>query len=245
MPYACTIINLLKAGHDPSPPAALVSFAADEDEERTLFVARSRLPAGTLDLRPGDLLLAAGVPLRDIATHTDLVDALRGHLDELTLRVRRDGEEVTIHGRWPAAPMITERQGLWISGALFAESDALTTGLFAGVADLMVHHVEPGSEAEAHAISPIDLLISVDGTPVHSLAALEALAREAARADRTLSLLLMRISAVGDEIFGYQQRSLDPAEIEVVGPQAPESRAARHRATDQRREPVETSLVRR
>ena len=141
--------------------------------------------------------------------------------------------------------MITERQGLWISGALFAESDALTSGLFAGVADLMVHHVEPGSAAEASSIAPIDLLISADGQPVRSLPALEALARDAGREDRNLSLLLMRISSVGDEIFGYQQRSLDSAEIELVGPQAAVARAERPRVADRRGEDSETSLARR
>src|SRR4030095_7789592 len=51
---------LLKKGRDPSPPASLVDFAIDDNDEPTLLVARSRLPAGTLDLRAGDQLVALG-----------------------------------------------------------------------------------------------------------------------------------------------------------------------------------------
>jgi S1-C subfamily serine protease len=64
MPYACTIVGLLKKGIDPSPPASLVDFAIDDNDEPTLLVARSRLPAGTLDLRAGDQLVALGSPPR-------------------------------------------------------------------------------------------------------------------------------------------------------------------------------------
>ena len=58
-----------------------------------MIVARSRLPADTLDLRVGDEVLGLGAPTQDFATVTDLMDALRGHLDPVTLRVRRDGRD--------------------------------------------------------------------------------------------------------------------------------------------------------
>jgi len=42
MHYACTIIELLRQTRDPSPPARLVDFAVDVNDEQTMTVARSR-----------------------------------------------------------------------------------------------------------------------------------------------------------------------------------------------------------
>jgi len=41
------------------------------------------------------------------------MDALRGHLDAVTLVLARDGKEVAVEGHWPAAARIIERRGLW------------------------------------------------------------------------------------------------------------------------------------
>ncbi len=221
MPYACTIVDLLKQGRDPSPPASLVDFAIDENEEPTLIVARSRLPAGTLDLRAGDELLALRSPDRALANDSDLMDALRGELDEVSLTVRREGAEVTLRGAWPAASRVVERQGLWISGALFAEAEPLFRGQIVGAPALMVHHVESGSSAEVQDLQGYDVVLTANGRPVDSLTTLQALAREAAASQSDLSLMLLRIASNSrDELFVYQQRTLPVDELEIVGPQA-------------------------
>jgi S1-C subfamily serine protease len=74
---------------------------------------------------------------------------------------------------------VTERQALWISGALFADAETLTSGQLSGAPRLMVHHVEPGSAAENMEIAASDLLVSADGEPVDSLAKLQGLADRA------------------------------------------------------------------
>ena len=219
MPYACTIIEILQQGLDPSPPARLVDFAVDENDEQTMMVARSRLPAGTLDLRIGDEIVALASPDRDVATESDLVDALRGHLDAVSLVVVRDGREVAVRGRWPAADKITERRGLWVSGALFAEAEPLTGGLIAGAPKLMIHYVSPGSEAEAAGLVAYDLLMSAQRAPVDSLASLLQLAQRAEAADRPLDLMLLRLaSEMKEDLFVHQQRALSVTELRVVGP---------------------------
>lgn len=219
MPYACTIIDLLRQGRDPSPPADLVDFAIDEDGEQTLLVARSRLPRGSLDLRAGDIVLAASTPTAALNSQTELVDTLRGGLDDVALWIERDGKETVVRGRWPAAPKVTERQALWISGALFADADALTSGQVAGTPRLMVHHVEPGSAAENTNIFPSDLLISADGRPVESLATLQNLADRAAADQRDLALIFLRLGSTNqDRLFNYESRALDPSDVERVGP---------------------------
>jgi len=219
MHYACTIIELLRQGRDPSPPARLVDFAVDVNDEQTMTVARSRLPPGTLDLRIGDEIIALASPRRDIHTESDLMDALRGHLDAVSLVVMRDGKEVAVQGRWPAAGKVIERRGLWVSGALFAEAEPLTGGLIAGAPNLMIHYVEPGSEAEAAGVAAFDLLMSAQGAPMDSLASLLKLAQRAASDDRPMELMLLRLaSEMKEDLFVHQQRTLSVTELQAVGP---------------------------
>ena len=219
MPYACTILDLLRAGRDPSPPATVVDFARDDNDEVTMIIARSRLPAGTLDLRVGDEVLGLGAPTRDLATATDLMDALRGHLDPVSLRVRRDGRELTLHGRWPPAAKITERRGLWLDGAVFAGAESLTAGLIVGLPALMVHHVDPGSTAETAGVMHYDLVVTADRAPVASLDALLQRARQAQARHQPLELMLLRIGDdTSDELFVYERRLLPVEEISPVGP---------------------------
>jgi len=219
IPYACTIIDLLERGEDPSPPDRLVDFAIDDNDEQVMIVARSRLPPGTLDLRVGDRVVALVSPARELPTETDLVDALRGHLSDVTVRVIRDGHPVDLHGRWPAAAHLTERTGAWISGALFAEAETLTSGLIAGAPALMVHHVSPGSDAESAGLQTYDLLLSADGLPVDSVAAFMQRAGADRAAGRPVDLMLLRLTPETQEVlFSHQRRLLTVDELQLVGP---------------------------
>ena len=227
MPYACTILDLLRAGRDPSPPDRLVDFARDENEEQTLVVARSRLPAGTLDLRVGDEIQTLANPERPFATGTDLVDALRGRDDAVVLRVLRSGRTVEVKGHWPVAARVTERRGLLLSGALVAAAEPLTQGLIAGSPALMVHHVSPGSEAESAGLVDFDLILGVDGAPVESLDALRDKARMAEATDQPLDLMLLRLSSEAhDQLFVHERRLLPVQHVQPVGPgSSPASRS--------------------
>jgi S1-C subfamily serine protease len=219
IPYACTIIDLLKSGRDPSPPDRLVDFAIDDNDEQVMVVARSRLPPGTLDLRAGDRVVALASPVREIPTETDLVDALRGHLDDVTVRVLRDGQQVDVHGRWPPAAHLTERKGAWISGALFAEAETLTSGLIAGAPALMVHYVSPGSDAESSGLLIYDLLLTADARPVDSVASLMQRARDDRAAGRPLELMLLRLTPeTEDMLFSHQIRLLTVDDLQLIGP---------------------------
>jgi len=216
IPYACTIVDLLKKGEDPSPPAGLVDFAIDENDEPTLVVARSRLPVGAIELRAGDEVLALRSPDRALENQSDLMHALRGQLDDVSLTVRRDGVEVTLHGNWPAAPRVIERQGLWISGALIAESEPMIRGQILDGPSLMIHHVQDGSSAQVQGLQEYDLVLTANGRPVDSIAALQALAHETEASE--LSLMLLRLGSVRSGLFVYQTRTLPLDDVEVVGP---------------------------
>lgn len=221
MPSACKVLDLLRRGKDPSPPARLVDFAVDENDQRTLVVVHSRLPEASVDLRVGDEIVAAGAPQRPVLTESDLIGALRGQLDAVSLTVRRGSSIVDVIGSWPAAPKVTEREGIWISGAMFARSDPKVTAYITGSPALMVHHVEPGSVAEGLEVEPFDFLISADGKPVDSIGTLGLLARHANENDQALELTLMRLASDAQgELFQFQRRSLDSGEVRHVGPDA-------------------------
>lgn len=224
MPYACTIIALLRDGRDPSPPAALVDFAADANGDQLLLVARSRLPVDSVGLQAGDRLLAVGGDAVPLESKTDLFDALRGNLDHVVLKVERDGHPLTLRGSWPAAPRITERRALWIAGAMFADAEPLAAGHLAGGPRLMVHHIEPGSVAEGIGMRVLDLLVSVDGEAVDSLGSLARLADAAAREGRELDLLLLRLAPESEQkLLAYESRLLGVASVEEVGGPVPTS----------------------
>ena len=226
MPLACTVLHLLEEGRDPSPPSPALDFVVEENNEHTLIVAASHFTDGSLDIRAGDKIVAVGTPARPVRSEAALVDLLRGHLDDVVLTVQRDGTDVIVRGKWPAAPRVTERRALWVSGAMFGPVDPVLVTQLRSAPALMVHHVESGSDAEGAEIFGLDLLKSVDGKEVKSLDELELLAQQAAAAKRPLELVLLRLASQDDpELFRYQRRMLDAADVEPIG--AADTRAAR------------------
>lgn len=208
MVYACRLLELLQAGQDPSPPENLVAFAIDLGDEHTLTIANSRLPSGAVQLQTGDTILALNG--RRIATQGDLVHSSRGYLDALVLTLEREGKVIEVSGSWPPADRVLEREGILVTGALFAATPLGISSVLATPAALMVHHVEPGSEAEAGDLRAYDLLYSIDGQRPTSLKALQEVVEKARRQERDLELVVMRLSE-GDGLFDYHRRLL-PAE---------------------------------
>ena len=88
-----------------------------------------------------------------------------------------------------------------------------------GAPALMIHHVQSGSSAQVQDLQGYDLVLTANGRPIDSLATLQALAREAEASQSDLSLMLLRLGSVRNELFVYQQRTLPVDEVEMVGPQ--------------------------
>jgi S1-C subfamily serine protease len=215
MPYACTIVNLLKARRDPSPPVGRIDFAIDENDERSLYVANTRLETSGIDLRVGDEIVAVGE--RPVQTPTQFIDAARGHLDDLALTVRRDGRQVRVRGRIPAAAKVIERRGLWIDGALFAPVGDFYAGWLKDGNGLMVHHVEEASEAASVGLRYFDVIERANGTAVNTLDELEQVVTEAVARKRPIELLLIRVMTEGDRLFEYERRYLSAEDVGRVG----------------------------
>lgn len=215
MPYACTILRLMKARQDPSPPVGRLDFAIDENDERTLYVANTRLDPSNIDLRVGDEIVA--VADRQVRTPTQFIDAARGRLEDLALTVQRNGKPVQLTGRITAAPKVTERAGIWVDGALFAPvGDFYAGGLKSGDG-LMVHHVEPASEAASLGLQYFDLIERANGKPVRTLAELEQVILDSVGQMKPIELLLIRIMDKGNRLFEYQRRNLSGEELRRIG----------------------------
>jgi S1-C subfamily serine protease len=215
MPYACTIVKLLEAGRDPSPPVGRIDFAIDENDERTLYVANTRLDPPGIDLRAGDEIV--GVGSRRVQTPTQFIDAARGHLDELVLTLRRDHKEIQVRGRIPPAAKVIDRRGLWIDGALFAPVGDFYAGWLKDGNGLMVHHVDDSSEAASVGLQYFDVIERVNDKPVHTLEELEQIVAAAVARKQPIELLLIRVMAEGDRLFEYERRDLSGEDVGRVG----------------------------
>jgi S1-C subfamily serine protease len=215
MKYACRIVELLRAGVDPSPPDLGVVFFRDIDDRKQLRVARSYTRPGMIEFRAGDLIEeVVGVPGR-IENETQLVHALRGRLQSASVRVQRNGGAVSLNGSKPPLPRVMDQRGVFASGVLFGPitvRDAEEIGL----KGFMVHHVEPGSIGQAQEVIRADVLEAIDGKTVTELDSLYAALRDAANEHRRVELTLKRLVG-GEFAFAYTQRRLFVRDLQMVG----------------------------
>jgi S1-C subfamily serine protease len=219
MRYVCRVLDTLRAGKDPSPPELPLVYFKDIDEKNVLRVAKTYMAPGLIDIRPGDVIKAVeGVPGK-IDNETQLVDKLRGRLDAVAMVVERNGEEVTVRGRFNPARRVLERTGTYVSGILFGPV-ALRDAREIGVSPVTVHYVEPGSPGQFAELRRADFLEAVDGQPVSGHEALYGLLREAERAKRPVTLKLRRIEG-GKGIFTYIERRLKVTRLELVNGDSP------------------------
>jgi len=214
MIHACRILSLLRQDTDPSPPEPLVNFATGLNGERSLTVAHTRLPAGAIALRPDDTILAVNGAV--VATEGEFINRTRGQLDQLRLRVKRDGEPLELTGSWPAAPHVLARHGLLVGGALFAEPPEAIGALVSVPTRAMVHHVNPGSEANAAGLNLYDLVLRVNGHVIDSLADFGTEAERARVANQPLRLVVMKLSASATALFDFYEIELPVDAVEAI-----------------------------
>ena len=211
MKYACRVLELLRAGRDPSPPALAVVYFNDQDDERVLKVARNYGGADAIALRAGDVIRGVVGVEQPIQNETQLFHALRGRLDSFTLKVARGGNEVRVPGSVRSQFAVVDMQGLVAGGVLFGATP-LRDAAEVRVGGLMVHFVERGSDGDTKELRRGDFLEAANGEPVASIEALRALLQSTGGA---VTLTLKRYSG-GDRVFTYLERQLRIDRIEMV-----------------------------
>ena len=212
MRYACRVVELLRAGRDPSPPALPIVYFNDHDDERVLKVARNYGGPGAIDLRPGDIIRGVVGVADSIQNETQLHHALRGRLDSFSLRVERAGAEVVVTGSTAAQASTLDVRGVVAGGVFFAPTP-LRDAAEVRVGALMVHYVERGSDGDAKELRRGDFVEAVNGEPVASL---EQLRERLAAAGGAVTLTLKRYGG-GDRVFTYVERRLRVETVEWVG----------------------------
>ena len=214
MKYACRIVELLRAGADPSPPDLGLVFFRDIDNRKELRVARSYPRPGKLAFLPGDTLQEVVGESGRIENETQLMHALRGRLEGSRIRVLRQGVQIELNGTKAALPRVIDKRGVYASGVLFGPV-TLRDAPEIGVRGIMVHHVEPGSIGEAQEVVRSDVLEAVDGMPVTELDALHGHLTEAAKERRRVELTFKRLVG-GEYVFSYAQRRLFVRDLRLV-----------------------------
>lgn len=214
MRYACTVLENLRAGRDPSPPELPIVYFKDLDEKNVLRVAKSYLEPGLLDLRTGDVIVRVNGVNGSIDNETQLFDKLRGRLDKVSLTIERDGKPTPLEGKLKPARRVLDRTGTFVSGILFA-SVGLRDAKEIGVSRIAVHYVEPGSQGQFSEIQRADFLEEVDGKPVTDHEALHDVLKSAQIANRPVTMKLRRIEG-GKGIFTYIERKLRVTRLELV-----------------------------
>jgi serine protease Do len=206
--HVCPILDLLRAGKDPTVPNLPVYWLKAGRNE-TLTVATPYPNTGTdFPLKTGDLVLAvAGGPR--LASLPDLHTALRGRVGPVDITVRRDGREVTVPVPVTALTAPLKRQAIAFSGMLVTERQALDSETSALPA-LRIEFIKQGETAARAGFQPWDLLETVDGRRFSSLDELHAFLK-AQPATRRLPVLVRRHVASFDRRIGAEYHRFEIA----------------------------------
>ena len=123
---------------------------------------------------------------------------------------------MTIDTRPQWMPLLIDRRGLLVDGALVAPVQMEDDGFRARPTGLIIHSVEPGSTAEARGIAEQDELLSVDG---QMIADIHGLRQYLATRDHAqpVRILLRRSSDQLRRWSDIHVRELPGANVQLIG----------------------------
>jgi serine protease Do len=215
----CRILELLRAGDSPSPPRMGFSLLRDEDHRHTLRVARSSDPS-RWPFEPGDRILGPAGGADTLRNLSELVNLLRGWTEPVRLLVERRGQRAQVTVRPSLRPLVVERRGVVLDGALISVFDFADLGESPENLRLVVHSVESGSAAQGLGVEAGDMLHMVDQRPFQDLESLVAYLGRRPRG-KPIHLVLRRVSPDVDRFYDYHSRELPGTELKQVGPAPP------------------------
>ena len=216
MKYACTIIDLLKAGQNPSPPRMPVIYYSDVDDRKILRIAKSHLANDLLPLQADDVILDVANKPGKIDNETQLFDKIRGGLSVVELTVLRGGAKTIIKGKLNAEPDVRERNGVQASGLLFAVSSFRDISDFK-LPPIRVQYIQPGSLGSAAEINSGDYIDSINGETIESLKQLDTVLNAAQRANQIVSIKIKRAGG-NRSAYTFIDRSLKIENLTWIGP---------------------------
>ena len=214
--YVCKILDLLRAGRDPSPPDGALAFFADAEQTGVLKIARNFMPPGYVALRPGDVIKAVVGEAGPITRESELVHALRGRLDSAGLRVERGGEERVISGRFSAVARILGRRTVYASGVVFGQAERFDASEI-NFSRVAACQTEEGSLGKSAGFEKCDAVETVDGEALEDLDQLYRLLDSARTAGRAASIVVKRMAGLqGKAFFAYYEISLPIEDLDWI-----------------------------
>ncbi|OGA55040.1 MAG: hypothetical protein A3F74_07430 [Betaproteobacteria bacterium RIFCSPLOWO2_12_FULL_62_58] len=212
--YACKILDLLRAGRDPSPPEGTLVFFDDVEDTGILKVARNFTPPGHLALLPGDMIKAVVGEAGPITRESELIHALRGRLDDFTLRVERAGKEIKLSGNLPAATKLLDRKIVYASGVVFGHRRHFNAAEV-NLGRILATHVEEGSLGRSAGFQQLDAIATIDGESVQDLDEMYRLLDQARAAGRSVNVVVTKqvVGPQGRVFFAYREISLPVKEL--------------------------------
>lgn len=218
--HVCRVLDLLRAGREPSAPNIGAVFVVDPDEPKKLVVARMLEGAPQPGLREGDEILGVAGEDGEIRNRGRLIEALRGRGETVSLRVRRGSRDIVVPVTLRPAERITERRGVFASGALFSLTPK---DGFADVIDgrfnVMVHHADVGSKADVAFVERWDFVALVDGEPIRTLEEMYERLKAAGDAGREVVLKFLHVENTFGSFFSYTEARLPVEDLKWIGPE--------------------------
>ena len=203
----CKAVALLKEGKDPSPPQLPISFASNDVLEKYLTVAGNRFGALPDGIEIGDTLIS----VNEIAvnTPTEVATILRGFDGSAAFVFERDNEQISVKLRSPKKALITEREYIYMDGAVIAEDFYVER--FAREQNYMFHSVRDGSYADRVGFSKGEIIISVDGVKPKSIKHLE----ELLSGETEKRLITRHWSAIDNQFYDFYVMDYEPYYLEA------------------------------
>ena len=204
-PPLCSILELLKAGQNPSPPDIPILFASDEELDEHLIVARVLDETWNDFVKVGDVVTR--VDNTEVYTPRELREALRGHTGGTTLGLWRDGEEPQATIDIAPQEAILNRPHILMDGALISydiyPERRSNDGLF------LIHSLAAGSLSEQSELKPYHAISSVNGVTPKSLKHLHSLLTSS----EELSIIIRFWSDSEGRLNDYSHISYEPEEV--------------------------------
>ena len=211
--YVCKILNHLRAGRDPSPPDRSLVFFADSGQTGVLKVARNFMPPGYIALQPEDVVQAVVGEAGPITRESEFIHALRGRLDQVSLRIERSGKELVVSGRLPAVEKILGRKTVYASGVVFGQARRFDASEI-NFSRVAACQVEEGSLGESAGFEKCDAVETIDGEPVRDLDQVYRQLESARAAGKPVRIVVKRVAGLqGKNFFAYHEISLPVEEL--------------------------------
>lgn len=213
MIYACRVLKLLQEGKDPAPPKLPVVYLVEPLNDFELVISESYLGSGSIEFKPGDKVIRV-IGQGPVKNEAQLVHALRGHLNEFSLEITRNGETKIISGKLDRSINYLNRKGVFVSGMLIAPF-WLRDKPEINLPNLQVHYVKPGSSADGELIEQGEYLVSLNDVKMNNLEQLYEYLVE--NINKTVNAKIVSFSENGSRMFSHYLVKLDVKEVKFIG----------------------------